>query len=254
MLEFRTIPSTSEVLSVYASVSTSTMLIRTMANQLIPHQFQGYIFSRLQTIFAHLISSPRLLMTIVVDEYTGFHRNQIFDASEIYLLSKLTSPNSSSMDRVKVAKTPIDKNLLLGFEKDQEIIDFFHGIQLKWKLVYHEDNNSSPGYNGNKECRWFELIFDEKHKGIVLDSYLSHVVEKSKALKEENKVVKLYTRGQSINLEHPATFDKLAMDSELKRALIEDLDRFVKRREFYRRVGKAWKRGYLLYGPPGTGK
>jgi chaperone BCS1 len=26
------------------------------------------------------------------------------------------------------------------------------------------------------------------------------------------------------------------------------------RKEYYREVGKAWKRGYLLYGPPGTGK
>ncbi|KAL5760133.1 hypothetical protein ACOSQ2_018971 [Xanthoceras sorbifolium] len=44
------------------------------------------------------------------------------------------------------------------------------------------------------------------------------------------------------------------MDPSLKQALIDDLDRFVKRRSFYRKVGKAWKRGYLLYGPPGTGK
>ncbi|CAL5086428.1 unnamed protein product [Urochloa decumbens] len=29
---------------------------------------------------------------------------------------------------------------------------------------------------------------------------------------------------------------------------------FLKRREYYRRIGKAWKRGYLLYGLPGTGK
>lgn len=58
----------------------------------------------------------------------------------------------------------------------------------------------------------------------------------------------------SINLEHPATFDTLAMDPEVKQELMEDLDRFVERREFYKKVGKAWKRGYLLYGPPGTGK
>lgn len=36
--------------------------------------------------------------------------------------------------------------------------------------------------------------------------------------------------------------------------LIQDLENFVKRRDYYRRIGKAWKRGYLLYGPPGTGK
>ena len=44
------------------------------------------------------------------------------------------------------------------------------------------------------------------------------------------------------------------MDSEIKDFILNDLERFVKRKEFYRKVGKAWKRGYLLYGPPGTGK
>ncbi|GFY89709.1 P-loop containing nucleoside triphosphate hydrolases superfamily protein [Actinidia rufa] len=58
----------------------------------------------------------------------------------------------------------------------------------------------------------------------------------------------------AINLDHPATFETLAMDVELKSTIMEDLERFVRRRDLYRKVGKAWKRGYLLYGPPGTGK
>ena len=44
------------------------------------------------------------------------------------------------------------------------------------------------------------------------------------------------------------------MDPALKESVIADLDRFLRRRDYYRRIGKAWKRGYLLYGPPGTGK
>ncbi|XLS61333.1 hypothetical protein HN51_015561 [Arachis hypogaea] len=36
--------------------------------------------------------------------------------------------------------------------------------------------------------------------------------------------------------------------------LLEDLNLFLGRKEYYKRVGKVWKRGYLLYGPPGTGK
>ncbi|KAI9124911.1 hypothetical protein K1719_004238 [Acacia pycnantha] len=35
---------------------------------------------------------------------------------------------------------------------------------------------------------------------------------------------------------------------------MEDLSRFVQRKDFYRKVGKAWKRGYLLLGTLGTGK
>ena len=57
-----------------------------------------------------------------------------------------------------------------------------------------------------------------------------------------------------MDLNHPSTFDTLAMDTKQKRAIVNDLDRFIKRKDYYRRIGKAWKRGYLLYGPPGTGK
>ncbi|KAK9286552.1 hypothetical protein L1049_014951 [Liquidambar formosana] len=51
---------------------------------------------------------------------------------------------------------------------------------------------------------------------------------------------------ESVILDHPATFDTLAMDMEMKRRIIDDLEKFVKRKEFYRRVGKAWKRGYFV--------
>ncbi|VVB18211.1 unnamed protein product [Arabis nemorensis] len=61
-------------------------------------------------------------------------------------------------------------------------------------------------------------------------------------------------RWESVNFEHPSTFDTMAMNDELKRSVMGDLDRFIKRKDFYKKVGKAWKRGYLLYGPPGTGK
>nr|XP_048318619.1 AAA-ATPase At3g50940-like [Ziziphus jujuba var. spinosa] len=49
-------------------------------------------------------------------------------------------------------------------------------------------------------------------------------------------------------------FKTLALDSELKKELLEELDNFMNEKEYYQRIGKAWKRGYLLYGPPGTGK
>lgn len=35
---------------------------------------------------------------------------------------------------------------------------------------------------------------------------------------------------------------------------MDDLLRFSEAEDFYARIGRAWKRGYLLYGPPGTGK
>ena len=71
--------------------------------------------------------------------------------------------------------------------------------------------------------------------------------------KKKEKVVKIYTckekvRGQTIyreqdrdrnvhwsyvNLEHPATFEKLAMNPEQKEMLKDDLDRFLGGKDFY---------------------
>ncbi|CAN6680437.1 unnamed protein product [Malus baccata var. baccata] len=59
--------------------------------------------------------------------------------------------------------------------------------------------------------------------------------------------------GASTNLGHPATFETVAMEPGLMRMIVEELDGIV-RRELYKKVVKAWKRGCLLYGPPGTGK
>ena len=85
------------------------------------------------------------------------------------------------------------------------------------------------------------------------ESYLPDIIRRSEAIKEEEKMVKLYSRKSgrldgrewsSVNLEHPATIEKLAMDSELKKMVKDDLDSFIRRKELYKKVCKAWKRGY----------
>ncbi|KAD6453706.1 hypothetical protein E3N88_08412 [Mikania micrantha] len=78
---------------------------------------------------------------------------------------------------------------------------------------------------------------------------------------------KLYTNSRSehwhgnkrtmwshIIFEHPSTFDTLAMDPKKKKEILNDLMTFSVSKDYYKKIGKSWKRGYLLYGPPGTGK
>ncbi|CAL5338176.1 unnamed protein product [Camellia sinensis] len=195
---------------------------------------------------------------LVIDETNGLSINEMFEASEIYLRLKI----SPSVERLKVSKAPGEKDLCVSINQGEKIMDSFEGVQLTWQMICIETQKASTDYAGGFETeivarRSIELSFHKKYREMVLSSYLPYVLERSKAIKEENKVVKLnsyYGAWSSINLNHPSTFDTLAMDLTLKKEVIDDLDRFVKRRHFYRRVGKAWKRGYLLYGPPGTGK
>ena len=199
-------------------------------------------------------------MTLVVDEYDGLSINEIYQASELYLTTRITPSNQ----QLKVFKTPCEKKLSITVNKGEKIVDIFQGIRFTWEFVSPEKPKSYFDFEiGSQatetiESRSILLNFPKKYKEEVLNTYLPHVVDISKAIQEE-KVLKLYSPGrfftwEYIHLEHPSTFDTLAIDPKQKRDLMDDLDRFVKRRDFHRRVGKAWKRCYLLYGPPGTGK
>ncbi|XP_017978400.1 PREDICTED: AAA-ATPase At5g17760 isoform X3 [Theobroma cacao] len=258
MFSTKEMPSPSSIFSAYASMTASIMLFRSMANDLIPYPIRNYLFSTVRYFF-----KPRSpILTLVIEESNGMARNQVYDASEIYLCTRI-SPNT---ERLKISKTPKEKNLTIRLEKGEKIVDFYEGVELKWRFVCAEaekSNNPNDHFPPRAEKRSFELSFHKKHKNIVLNSYVSYVLERSKAVKDEQRVLKMFTlnmqnyggiKWESINLEHPATFETLAMDPEVKNDVMDDLNRFVKRKEFYKRVGRAWKRGYLLYGPPGTGK
>lgn len=58
----------------------------------------------------------------------------------------------------------------------------------------------------------------------------------------------------SVPFTHPATIETAVMDSDLKTKVKSDLETFLKSKQYYNRLGRVWKRSYLLYGPSGTGK
>lgn len=261
-------PSTTALLSAYTTFAASAVLIRTVinevqnvSNQVMPKGLQEKIMSKLGILKGNLSST----MCIVISQTNGFSNNEVFEAAEIYLRTRI----GPSIKQLKVSKTPREKKLSVTIDKEEEIFDNFDGTLLQWKLICTETQKTSTEGEAylsseNVERKSFEVRFDKKFKEKVLNSYLPFVLERSKAIKEDSKVVKLHTLGYccemdggpwgSVNLEHPSTFDTLAMNPTLKQELIQDLNRFVRSRHFYKRVGKAWKRGYLLYGPPGTGK
>ncbi|KAL8479618.1 hypothetical protein ACS0TY_026496 [Phlomoides rotata] len=261
----------SNVFSAYASVAASMMLLRSVAHDMIPEPVKSFFYSVFSHFFKHIIdrffSQRSTHITMVVDEQNGITRNQIYDAAETYLRTKM-NPDAA---RLKVNKNAKQNNITLSMVKDQQVSDSFQGFDVKWQFVLVEAERDKGCFQPEK--RYFELTFEKSNKEAVVDEYLPFILAKAKEIKEKERSIKLYMRDcpydsdddeggngggggywGRINLDHPVTFDKLAMDPNLKRAIIDDLDRFLGRKDYYKKVGKAWKRGYLLYGPPGTGK
>ncbi|XP_062205863.1 AAA-ATPase At2g46620-like [Phragmites australis] len=95
----------------------------------------------------------------------------------------------------------------------------------------------------------------------VLRPYLQHLESVADEMEMRRRELRLYAntggdgaRWSSAPFTHPATLDTVAMDPELKARVRADLESFLKGRTYYHRLGRVWRRSYLLYGAPGTGK
>ncbi|XP_056176357.1 AAA-ATPase At3g50940-like [Syzygium oleosum] len=252
------------VLSAAASVTAAAMVVQSAVHTIFPRRFRGFLVSGIRGFLGRFSDE----MTMVVDEYDGFVQNELFEAAQVFLAAK----QSPSTRRIRVTKPKKENHFTLAMDRNQAVVDTFRGVELKWVFASRQVDSGHRVHQGRNstvqsEVQYFELTFHRKHKEIVLNSYLPFVVDEAKSMKQGKKTLKLHTPSfgrvyggplsdawAPVNLDHPATFETLAMDLELKKMLVDDLDRFVRRKEYYRRVGKAWKRGYLLYGPPGTGK
>jgi len=245
-------------LTAVASVAAAAILARSVVQDYMPNEVHEYISHGFRRFFSYFSYQ----MTAVIEEFGGFEHNQVFEAAEAYLSTKI----SNSTRRIKVNKLEKQSNYSVTVERDEEVVDIFDGVKLSWILVCRhvdkKDFRNPRDLNSTlkSEVRSYELSFRKKFKNMVLESYLPFVVEQAASIKQKFKTLKIFTvdsysvEWTSVTLDHPSTFRTLALDPEVKKNLVEDLDRFVQRKGFYGRVGKAWKRGYLLYGPPGTGK
>lgn len=93
----------------------------------------------------------------------------------------------------------------------------------------------------------------------VLRPYLQHVENAADEMEIRRKEIRLYTnspsqRWRGVGMTHPTTLETVVMDPEVKSRVKADLESFLKGRSYYARLGRVWKRSYLLQGAPGTGK
>ena len=160
-------------------------------------------------------------------------------------------------------------SLVLSMDEFERVTDEFMGAKVWWVLSksVSPTRTMSMSYYPEQEKRFYELSFHKRYRDIITESYLEHVIREGKEIRVKNRQRKLYTNSPGykwpsykqtmwshIVFEHPATFETMALEPDQKKEIIEDLLTFSQSKDFYARIGKAWKRGYLLYGPPGTGK
>jgi chaperone BCS1 len=233
----------------------ASMVVMTMFQQFLLNHLQGY----LQRLFRKLFKSldPNVQIRFTDDDSGGPKNYEAYAVVETYLSVKC----SAQAPRLKANAVRDIKIPVLCIDVGEGVADEFKGVTVNWQLG--EDKEQSELFRGSRKNRYYTLTFPKRYREIVVGEYLRHVMEEGKALIASNRQLKLYSNSSSehgaswryiMDFDHPAKFDTLAMEKEKKEEIIDDLIRFSTSREYYRRIGKPWQRGYLLYGPPGTGK
>ncbi|KAL5582426.1 hypothetical protein UlMin_014868 [Ulmus minor] len=244
------------------SLVGSFILAYPVIERYLPSQFLGH-FGRYTTKVLNLVSP---YITITFREYTGDR----FKRSEAYLSiqSYLSANSSTRAKRLKAHDIKDSKSIVLSLDDNEEVTDEFKGVKLWWTSRNVPPRNGSLSfYPSSDERRLYQLTFHRRHRDLITESYVNHVVKEGKEIAVRNRQRKLYTNGTTetwygekrtkwthVQFEHPATFDTLAMNPKKKKEIVNDLVKFSKGKEYYTKIGKPWKRGYLLFGPPGTGK
>jgi hypothetical protein len=254
-----------KALTTAASAAAYAVLARSMARELLPDELRSAARWAAAFVRARLGRGERERHTLVIRRQfdTGYNENHLFDAARAYLATRI---DPRAMRRLGLTRSRFKDpggcggwTTQLHMEPGGTTTDVFEGVEFKWTAVETDGGEGKKGKgSGSGPRESLELSFDAEHTDVALDRYVPFVLSTAEDIMRRDRTLRIFmNEGRSwhgINHQHPATFDTLAMDPALKRSVVDDLDRFLKRREYYRRIGKAWKRGYLLYGPPGTGK
>ncbi|GMN70107.1 hypothetical protein TIFTF001_039151 [Ficus carica] len=195
--------------------------------------------------------------TFKVPESTdSMEENQLYRRVGDYLNS-LASIEDSDFTNLVTGKKPTE--IVLKLDRNQRVDDFFLGAKLVWL-------NEETG-----EGRSFVLKIRKSDKRRILRPYLQHIHAVADEVEQRKRDLKLHMnvrdeissdhrvrigngRWRSVPFAHPSTFETIAMEADLKSKVKSDLENFLKAKQYYHRLGRVWKRSYLLYGPSGTGK
>ncbi|XP_060179147.1 AAA-ATPase At3g28580-like [Lycium barbarum] len=237
------------------------VFVWTMYQNYFPHEIRGHIRRYTDKIVSYFYP----YMQIIFHEYETdgwYERSKAYVAIERYL-----SKNSSTQaKRLKANVVKDGQSVVLTMDDHEEVTDEYKGEKVWWISSQQVANRQTISwYPREDEKRYFKLKFHRKNRELMTNSYLKYVLDEGKAISVRERQRKLYTNNtgdggyrrrmwSQVVFEHPSTFDTLAMDPNKKQEIMDDLETFSKSKEYYAKVGKAWKRGYLLYGPPGTGK
>ncbi|KAF2319330.1 hypothetical protein GH714_014848 [Hevea brasiliensis] len=234
----------------------SLLGLLTVLQNILPTQLLSLLHSIYESL-QDLISPYSYFDIPEFNGYCGVEINDLYRHINLYLNSVNSSTSAAACRRLTLSRSKSSNRISFTVAPNQTVHDTFNGHSISWTHQVETVQDSL------EEKRSFTLKLPKRHCTTLLSPYLQHVTSRAEEFERVSRERRLFTNNGNASYEsgwvsvpfrHPSTFETLALDPQLKKQIMEDLKSFANGRDFYHRVGRAWKRGYLLYGPPGSGK
>ncbi|KAG0626584.1 hypothetical protein M758_2G136500 [Ceratodon purpureus] len=230
----------------------SLMGLVTIIRGFLPPEFQNYMKLWMKKLMKKLWGSDPYCR-FHIDELDSKRRtNNLYRVVEMHLRAKHLIEDA---DDLHLSQEENAKKISFTLGGEETVTENHEGVKVWWTFT----TEKSKGQNGGeRDENKYVLKMLKADKHFVKTTYMDYIARSAKEYKTQLRDLYLYScnneRWKAHTFHHPSTFDTLAMDPDSKHRLMTDLQSYMEGEAYFKRVGRAWKRGYLLYGPPGTGK
>uniref|UniRef100_A0A1D1XGL4 Putative mitochondrial chaperone bcs1 n=1 Tax=Anthurium amnicola TaxID=1678845 RepID=A0A1D1XGL4_9ARAE len=178
----------------------------------------------------------------------GQQENPLYRRAAAYISSLPSLEDSDYANIFSSSTSKSGDHLSLRLDDGGTVHDSFLGARLAWT---------------NLSDAALVLRVRRRDRRRVIRPYLDHVESVADDVELRRRDLRVYTNSggsgrrwwrPAAPFTHPATLDTVAMDLDVKARVRSDLGSFLKGKSYYHRLGRVWRRSYLLHGPPGTGK
>ncbi|KAJ4820242.1 p-loop containing nucleoside triphosphate hydrolases superfamily protein [Rhynchospora pubera] len=254
-------PADDHKLAGLGSSIATVMFLWAIARQYFP----AHVDTILTQYISRLVGLFNPYVEITFPEFSGkngdgsgcLSRSPAYTAIQAYLSASCTDQATRLRAECEAGNT---NSLNLVLDVSDEISEDFAGATFWWSS--HKEATFIPL---PEEQRYYRLSFHRQHHKLARVAYLRHVMDEGNRIQvSHRRPMRLYSNVSRSRYEHVAwchmefkhlgTFEGLAMDPVKKKEIVSDLLAFSRGKEYYTKIGRPWKRGYLLVGPHGTGK
>ncbi|XP_047337322.1 AAA-ATPase At2g46620-like [Impatiens glandulifera] len=234
----------TSIIYIFSGVSFYVILRLFLYQTSLIHLLIKWKHSVEDTIYVH-----QFFKVPQINNDNSTQQNQFYKKVLTYLNST-SSLEDSDFTNLFAGKKSND--IVLSLDDNQTVHDVFLGARVSWT---------------NEKKRTLVLRIKKKDKRRILRSYLQHIHTISDEIEQRRGELNLFinhssnrgdgdgdVRWSCVPFTHQSSFETMVMDSDVKARVKSDLESFLKSEEYYHRIGRVWKKNFLLYGPSGTGK